>query len=376
MPPASLADPLALEWRHAWRARLARWRADRVSTATLALVWLAALAVAAALLAWLAIRAGTLLLELPVLQPAACALLTAVAAFALVERSATATAAQARLGWLAALPTTTRMLPRWLLRRCLLRAALLSALLLCAPHLLALAAETGRPPAAALAGWLLLAAIPWPAALLAALLVARREPRQLQGSELARRAAAGSADWLPVGARWQWARFVRDQRGRTGAWMLAPLLLALPAGLSTPATLLALAAAVLVAALLTLWRAAIRTIPRAAALLRATPWPPAQSLRALLGLPAVLWLALVGALAPLLAVHAGPRSLLPLAVLAGAALLHAAATCAERHRPRRIGPLLALHAALQLALLQALPPLAIPLLLVQLATSARQALRR
>ena len=374
MPRApALANPLALERTGVWRARRARWRGDPLSVGVLAAMVLALLA-AACWLAWGVARSqGPALLAWMQLQSGPCAVLVFALALAGHERTALRLLQRARLGWLAALPGTAVATRRELARALAARSALASALLLLLPAALASGAGRSAWPATA---WLLVAAAPWPAALLAALVALRRNARLLRGGLPTARARTTHPAWLPVAARWQWAAFVVDQRGRKGAWLLLPLLLALPAGMSGPATVAALFAALLSAALLTLWSAALATVPAGARLLRATPWRTRPLLAAQLQLPATLLLAVSTIAALGLAVSAGRSAMLLAVVPAAAGLLHAAVICSERLHPRRIMPVLLLHAGLQVAMLHALPPLAPLVLGVQVAHLARRALRQ
>ena len=368
-----MPDPIALERRLHWQARRARWRADRVSAVTLALVWCAVLAVGMALVWSLAQRHGAQLLALLAAQVPACALLVFAATLLDDERALLTASRQWRRGWLAGLAGLGRALPAQLTRVVLRRALVQSAIVLALPPLLAAASR--QAPAGWPAAWWLVAAAPWLAAPLARALATRaRDDHRATGA-----GQLPGATWilagLPVVARWQWAAWARAQRGRAAAWLLLPLLLAVPAAMSPPGTLLALFAAFALGVLLTLWSAALACVPRAAALLRATPWRSRGFLAASLLLPGALLLLGAGLPGALLVGAAGWQGGLPVLFLVVLALLHAGVVVAERQRPRRIAPLLALQLALQAAVLQSLPPLAAPLLLVQLAMLARKALR-
>src|SRR5690606_22035467 len=303
----------------------------------------------------------------------ACALLVFAVALLAGERTLLAARRSWSRGWLGALPGLGSAVPRQLSAAAVRSALALSLLVLALPPLLGAA---GREAACWPRGWWLVVVAPWLAAAAARALAA--SPRA---------AVAGSQDrglpgatWivaaLPVAARWQWAAWARAQRGRAAAWLLLPLLLAVPAGLSPPGTLLALMAVLALATLANLWSAALACVPRAAALLRATPWRSPSFLTAFLALPGTV-LALAGSsLAALLVGTAGWAAGVPVPALVALALVHAAVVAAERQRPRRIAPALVLQLAIQVASLQAVPPLAPPLLLVQLALLARKALRR
>src|SRR5690606_20937463 len=136
--------------------------------------------------------------------------------------------------------------------------ALLAALpwlLLALPAQCAAAGCAGSPPR----GWLLLVALPPAAGVLVAwrcrragyaprAALTRQSPRQARGPER-----------LPALARWQWIAAMGAQRGRAGAWMLAPWLLLIPAGISRVALLVALAVALVLGAMLTAIGSSLRT---------------------------------------------------------------------------------------------------------------------
>lgn len=374
MPEAVLPpDPIRLQMQLHGRAARARWRADPVTALVLALVWCAVLAAGAGL-GWPLLRSHAAVLHAGLAaQLATCILLAFAMSLVDTERALLRAERRWRSGWMAGLPGLQAAVPRQLTLLALRRAVLQSAAALLVPPLIASADAV--PATQWPAGWWLVVAAPWMAALLARALASRRRASPARGlRELP--AATWILAGLPVAARWQWAAWARAQRGRAAAWMLLPLLLAVPAGMSGAATLSALLGAFAIGVLLTLWSTALLQLPRAAALLRATPCSALRFLRDQLLLPAVLLAVVTGGLAVLLASAAGWIAAALVLIPLSAALLHAGVVCAERHHPRRIGPLLALQLALPLALLQAVPPLVLPLVLLQVLVLARRALRQ
>lgn len=375
-PVTRAGDPIRLQRHFAMAALLLRWRRDRVSTLVMAAVWCATAFVAAAVLATAAARTATVLLDVLARHAMPLALVVLVLSLSAQQRFGLRLLRRWRLGWLAALPGTGAAVPGQLALQLGMHAAAVGLALLLLPVLLL--AFVAGPFAAArslLPDWPVAVAMPALAAPITWLRLRRRGAAQLLQVARHRRAQAPAPAAFPAPLRWQWAEIVRELRGRYGAWMVLPWLLMLPAGLSPAATLLALAGALLVAAMLTAWTIALRTIPQAAALLRATPLPPLAFLRSLLALP--LAIAVVSSAAACILVL-GAGTLVAVAVagtLLGAALLHTAVVAAGRHRPRWIAPALVLHVGLVLAAALAFAPLVLPVLGVQLWHLGRKALR-
>ena len=345
-----------------------RLRSDPASAVALSLVWAGACAIGVLLLVGAARRLPVSLLERP---GSAVALLVFVLAYVDQRRAGVAMLRHWRLGWLAALPTLAPRVPAALARRLAVRALLASALIALLPAL-------HRGGALLPVGWLPVLAAPWMAAALAWWQLHRRSALQLleHAQPVGASAVAGFA-LLPPLARWQQVAASMSARGVGGARVFGALLLLVPFGLGLNQIVATLALLALAGSLLAAWSAALRTLAQAAILLRSTPWPARAFLRAGLALPAAMLLLTVVSVACAMMLAGVPRMAWLLAAgVAAVGLLHASVVAAERFRPGRIGPLLALQLGLQVAVLQTAPPLAPALLAVQVAWLWRRALQR
>lgn len=173
--------------------------------------------------------------------------------------------------------------------------------------------------------------------------------------------------------RWQWQQMgsTLAPRRLTPLWLVW---LAMPRG---PASLALIAAyLMLLLALLQAWRIGLQVIPHADAWLR---WQPLAARRWLARACLLPMMVLFGlALAIALPAWFGNKpqlALLVLPLLLAFALLHLACVLAWRAEPRRIPRQFGLHALLQVACLQTLPPLVPALWLIQMALLLRRALR-
>jgi len=364
-------DPIALAARWQLIATWVRLRAAPGAASTLALVWAAVLASGAVAALLIGSRIGSAALDR---HAALAALLLLLATHTDHSRAALRWLRGWRTGWLAALPGTELWIARALARHLLLRAAAHAtavALVIAG----SIAAGASPPQHAAPLVPLLLA--PFAAATLAWWRLRARGTRVLlAGMASRRRASVAALTALPPLARWQQVAALQSSRGAGGARAFGVLLLLIPFGASLHHTLAAILLMALAGSLLSAWAAALRTLPAAAALLHATPCAAWQLLRAGLALPLALLLSTLALLvaALLWAGVPGMAALLGAALL-GSGSLHAAVVAAERLRPRRITPVFGLHAGLQVAVLQTLPPLAPLLLVLQVGWLLHRALR-
>lgn len=180
-----------------------------------------------------------------------------------------------------------------------------------------------------------------------------------------------------VGRLWRWQRIeagvgLRGPRLALGLW--AWLLVPIGSGIGV---VLALATAGLLLTLLaTAWQRGLQVLPRAQQWLGAQPLSGAMLLRATIAFPAaVLAGGVLLAAAALLALGTPGLALVLAAVLLTLGALQYACTAAERARPRRITLRFGLHLVLLLAVAQALPPLLLASIPLQLLWLLRQAWR-
>lgn len=353
-----MTDPLRLEQRWLRRAAWLRWRADPAASVATAVMGLALVAVAAWLLLAVLGRVSAAWLQSHALLLGAAA---CVATFADHAHALARWRRSALQGWLGCLPTLPLHLWPALTRWIALRLAVQSTLLLVALAVVALGPSGGDLRLAALAG---LAGMGSGSA--AAWLHAWRRQRGADPAATAHEWQPRSVPgwrWLPPMPRWQQVEALAGSVGGPSARRFGLLLLLVPFGLSPAGTVAALLAMLLLGAALAAWSSALRIVPRAAALLAATPLAAGAFLRGVLGLPATMLLVALLSMGPLLWLLGAPAMWLPLgaALLLGAAL-HAATVCAWRREPRRIALAVAVQLALPLAVLQGLPP-ALPLVL-------------
>jgi len=179
--------------------------------------------------------------------------------------------------------------------------------------------------------------------------------------------------------RWQLAQ-AQDVLGPRRASLLVAVLAVLallPMNAGLALLLAALAAALTLLLLAGAWQRSVAVLPAAHRWLQAQPVRGSRLLAQWLRVPlAILAVALVTA--GLALVVAGAQRLwLPMALLLVAlACLHLGAVAAERSRPRRIPVAVSVQCLVFLGVLQAFPPAAAPLWLLQVAWLARRSLRQ
>lgn len=353
----ALVNPYETQRRLRWRNRLDDWRAAPAGPlfhlgAALAVLVLVGLLIGEALLP----HAGTLI-ALWQRHPTTVAGAFALLAFLDSRRRLAARRRQWQRGWLAAQPIAPRWqrqaLAAWLRRRVVVAALLVTG----AAGLL----HRGSP----MPLWLPLTVV----AALALGAAAAWLGDRARGPQPVAIAVSTATDTISGHGRlWRW-QLVAMFGARRGA-ALAPgiwLLLLLPMGSYDLRVLLAIVlSALLLAAFAAAWRLALQTIIDAAAWLTPQPWPPAAWLRAALPLPLATLALLLMLLAPALWRLGSVPAAVSIATLAAVALLHLLLTLAERHRPRRIGPLLLLQLGLLGGLAASLPLLLPPLLVGQI----------
>jgi hypothetical protein len=354
-------DPYRAERRWRWHNQWAHWRADASQTlfhagALLLLLALLSLPARDALVA-----AAPSLRGLVQRWPLACALLAGLLLTLQQVRALQALQRRQARHWLMAQPVAAAVRARR--RRETLALHLLLQLLLGTAVLL-LAAVGLR----ALLGYALCAA--------AASAIAAPLARHL-GARTARTPLDPRLQDAGVGRLWRWQRIeagvgLRGRRLALGLWFW--LLVPLGSGLGV---VLALATAgMLLTLLLTAWQRSLQVLPRAQQWLGAQPLSGAELLRATVVFPSLVLTTAAASSVALLLVLGTPA----LAWLLGAAVLtlgalQYACTAAERRRPRRIALQLCLQLVLLVALAQALPPLLLVGIPLQLAWLLRRAVR-
>lgn len=361
---ATTFDPFRAQWRAHWHNRVARWRANVGETAFHG----AALFALAGVLLWPLGRvvagdaAGPQLQALIARWP--LAMLGGVLVASLLRQRhvlGVERGLQTR-HWLATQPLPPSLL-QMRRRRRQWREALVHAVTAGAVLLIAGAPWTwfAAPAVAVLAAMLLAAWLPSPEHVRPAIDTRLRPARIDRG----------------VGRLWRWQAIdlgiAFRARSLAGGFLL---MLLVPMGSGPLAIGSVLACGLSLAWLLTAWRRSMAVLPAAQAWLGVQPLRAASLLRDTAAVPAlVLLLAcllVMGGFLLLGTPGLGGAIALGVVTLAG---LDAGSVAASRHRPRRAGLLFAVHAALLVGVLQALPMAAPLLWCAQLAWLARRALR-
>lgn len=347
-------NPLRAEQRLHWRNRWADWRERR---AELWLHTLSILLMLAVLLLMLAQRAASIDSSVAyVLKHGALA--AAGLSLWLMHlwqmRMGVAQQALWARHWLRAQPMDASH-QRSMLRRRILGLATLQVVLGC----VLLARQNNAGPKVTI--WILLSAL---AAVLAAWRLDRVSNAVLSAS--ARRPSIGPA--LGAGSFFYWQcneAIACFTPSRSAPLML--LLLLVPAPIGGWRMLLVVATLMLSGWAMAAWRSSVAVLPAAAKWLAAEALPGQKLMIACLGFPAALLSTVLLILfAILLLIDAGDWGLVLALSLLLPAALHYVCTAAERHRPRRIAFLFVFHLMIIFAVLQTLPPLLIPIGLLQL----------
>lgn len=357
-------DPFRAQARLLWHNRVARWRANAAETAFHA----TALGALAAFVAWqvpgqiarldVAAQLRGIVQQWPM---AAAAVLLAVLLLR-QARIAAEDAASARSGWLAVQPLPAAMLRQRAWRRHATEAALQLVVLLGA---LGSSGIGGRALAVAVA------LVPL-AATLAPWLPVRGTHRA--AATLRQRSAVAD---VGAGRLWRWQTIEAGVafRARTLAGGVL-LLLLVPMGSGPIVVGVMLVCGLVVAWLLGAWRRSLGVVVAAQAWLAPQPLRASALLRGTAGVPAaVLGLAMLAAGLLFVALGTPRLAWIACSVLFAGGTLQAACVAASRRTPRRITVLVALHVVLLLAILQAMPPLALPAWLLQTGWLLRKAMR-
>lgn len=353
-------DPFRAQARLLWHNRVARWRANAAETAFHG----AALTVLAGFLAWQVTRLDIASRLRDVVQqwPMSVAALLFAALLLRQARIASDEAALARSSWLALQP-----LPATMLRRRAWRRHAIEAMLQLAVVLVAVVASGIDSRAMAVASLLVMLA-----AVLAPTLPLRGA--RIATTNLRQRSAVPDAG---VGRLWRWQKIETGIafRARTLAGGIF-LLLLVPMGSGPIVVGVMLVCGLVTAWLLGAWRCSLGVVVSAQAWLAPQPLRARDLLRGTVAVPAVV-LGIAMACVVVLFVALGTPRLAVFASLALFALgtLQAACVAASRRAPRRIPILFVLHLVLLLACVQAMPPLVLPMWLLQTGWLLRKALK-